>query len=177
MVYLGTFSIATLDTKDNYGYGYSRHNTNLTYHTFGSTLERAFFAYELPNGQYQINSYPLTNKTVVEVYRCDDKGLDRVNQEYTCIESNLELIKNKLYTAEKYWPSYQSDLKESESKRFTNIKVSFGYKERPVYIQIGKDNVRKNAKAFLDNAGLTNINIHRLYETLDEMNIAYNKRS
>lgn len=178
MVYLGTFSIATLDTRHNYSNGYGiRNRTNLAYHTFGSTPERAFFAYELPNGKYQINSYALTNKTVVEVYRCDDKGSDRVNQEYVSIENNIELIKNKMYTGAEYWPSYQGDLHEVEKNRFPNVAVSFGYKERPVYVQLGKLNVRKRAKDFLNSVGLTNIDIHRLYETSDEMNLAYNERS
>ena len=173
MVYLGTFSIATIKRQRHYGYGYR--GDNREYSTIDVTPERAFFAYEMPNGKYQINAYPITNKTVLEMYRCDDKGTHRTNEEFTSLETNLEIIQNKMYSG-KY--SYRvQHIDESEKKKYPNIEVSISYRDYPVYIQYGKENVRKNAFEYLKGADhLQGYDKSRLYETEEEFKNAYSRR-
>jgi hypothetical protein len=175
MVYLGTFSIATMKSQRNYNYGYYNNGNSYTYSTIDTTPERAFFAYELPNGKYQINAYPITNKTILEMYRCDDKGSHRTNEEFIDTEKNLEIIVNKTYSS-RY--SYHAEfIDESEKKKYPNIEMSLSYKDFPSYVQIGKDNVRKNAFEFLKNAEhLTGYDKSRLYETHKEFRDAYSSR-
>lgn len=175
MVYLGTFSIATMKRQRNYSYGYGRDRGSYEYATIDTTPERVFFAYEMPNGKYQINAYPIKNKTVLEMYRCDDKGTHRTNEEFTSIEANLEIIHNKIF-ASKY-SYYVQYIDESEKKKYPHIEVSLGYHDYPVYIQCGKENVRKNAFEYLKGAdNLQGYDKARLYETEEEFKNAYSKR-
>jgi hypothetical protein len=140
-----------------------------------ATPERAFFAYEMPNGKYQINAYPITNKTILEMYRCDDKGTHRTNEEFTLAETNLEIIQNKMY-AGKYSYNVQH-VDESEKKKFPHIEVSFSYRDNPVYIQCGKETIRKNAFEYLKGADhLQGYDKARLYETEEEFKNAYSRR-
>jgi hypothetical protein len=173
MVYLGTFSIATMKSQRNYGYGYS--GSSYTYSTIDATPERAFFAYEMPNGKYQINAYPLSNKTVLEMYRCDDKGTHRTNEAFTDIEQNLEIIRNKTYGGK--YSYYVQFINEEDKKKYPHIETSLKYRDYPVYIQLSKENVRKNAYEYLKNAEhLKGYDKSRLYETQEEFKNAYSSR-
>jgi hypothetical protein len=175
MVYLGTFSIATMKRQRNYSYGYGRDRGSYEYATIDTTPERAFFAYEMPNGKYQINAYPITNKTVLEMYRCDDKGTHRTNEEFTSLETNLEIIHNKIYASKHSYAVQYAD--ESEKKKYPHIEVSLGYRDFPVYIQCGKENIRKNAFEYLKGAdNLQGYDKARLYETEKEFKNAYSRR-
>ena len=176
MVYLGTFGIATLKQQNNYSYGYRSYTAK--YSCIAETPERAFFAYEQPDGKYQINAYPLTNKTVLEVYRCDDKGSHRVDEGFINVESNLDIIKNKMYTSRySYYVKLDESLQEEAKKLYSNIQVSIKYNDYPIYIQIGKDNLRKNAFNYLkDSEDLVGYDKSRLYETEEEFRNAYGQR-
>lgn len=176
MVYLGTFGIATLKQHRNYGYGYNLDARQ--YSCIDSTPERAFFAYEQPNGKFQINGYPLTNKTVLEVYQCKDKGSRGVDESFMSVENNLDIIKNKMYTSRyAYYVKFNDSLQGEAKNLYPNIDLSINYKDWPIYIQENKDNIRNNAFNYLKHAeDLKGYDKSYLYETEEEFRNAYGQR-
>lgn len=178
MVYLGTFNIATLSTKHQYGYGYSRNTVHLKY--IDETPERAFFAYEMPNGKYKLDDYPISNKIVKENYLASDKGQgERVDPQFTNTEVNIELIRNLMYTTKYSNCKLPDELRAEVQERLTKYEIS-GY-NRYAHIQKGKVDIRKNAVQYIkDNL---NIEIYsnqketldNLFESYEEMNEQWNK--
>jgi len=179
MVYLGTFSIASTESKELSRYNFSsRHDRNVSprkYTAINSTPERVYFAYELEDGTYQINGYPITNKTILEMYKCEDKGTNKTNSLFCNINENLNILRNCFHTSQYSWTiRYES---EEEFKKYLNIKYSFAYKDYSSYIQIGRENVRKNAFEYLKNSeDLIGYDKTRLYETIKELDEAHYKK-
>jgi len=179
MVYLGTFSIARLGTKYNYGYG---RNTT-TYMYIDETPERAFFAYEMPNGVYKISDYAVSNKVVKEVYRCDDKGSVRTNPLFLNEEENMEHIRDMMYTTRYSNTKYPKEKRALVEEQYKTgpIKLSNDNYIRYAHIQKGKNDIRKNAIEYIKE----NLDVEiysnkpeskdRIFETMAEMMTQYNK--
>ena len=179
MVYLGTFSIARLGTKYNYGYG---RNTT-TYMYIDETPERAFFAYEMPNGVYKISDYAVPNKVVKEVYRCDDKGSERTNPLFLNEDENMEHIQNLMYTTRYSNTKYPKEKRAEVEEQYKAgpIKLSNDNYIRYAHIQKGKADIRKNAVEFIKEH--LDVEIYsnkpeskdRIFETMAEMMQSYNE--
>lgn len=172
MVYMGKFSVASLSYKNEYGY-YSRDRAMHMY--ISETPERAFFAYEMPNGEYKISDYPLTNKTVKEVYRCDDKGSERTSSPFLDEDKNLEYIRNEVYTSRYSSVKYDSETRASIASN-SEIKFIDGW-IRYAHIQKGKTEVRKNAIQYINDHENLIIQIYsgktepksRIFESYEEL--------
>ena len=179
MVYLGIFSIARLGTKHNYSYG----RTNTTYMYIDETPERAFFAYEMPNGVYKISDYAVSNKVVKEVYRCDDKGSERTNPLFLNEDENMEHIQNLMYTTRYSNTKYPKEKRAEVEEQYKTgpIKLSNDNSIRYAHIQKGKTDIRKNAIEFIKEH--LDVEIYsnkpeskdRIFETVGEMMQQYNK--
>ncbi len=89
MIYMGKFVQASF--KRPYNYGYRNHTTERRGY-IESTPERYYFAYPQPNGTYTIKDYPLTNKTVVELYKASDKGKSVEETRFNDYETNHQMI-------------------------------------------------------------------------------------
>jgi hypothetical protein len=180
MVYLGTFSIARMETKHNYGYGRS---SNTTYMYIDETPERAFFAYEMPDGIYKVSDYAVSNKVVKEVYRCDDKGSARTNPLFLNEDENMEHIRNMMYTSRYSNTKYPKEKRAEITEQYKtgSIKLSNDNYIRYAHIQQGKTDIRKNAVEFIKEH--LDVEIYsnkqeskdRIFETMAEMLQQYNK--
>lgn len=183
MVYLGTFAVANLETKTRYNYGYSRNST--TYMCIGDTPERAFFAYEIPDDTYKLSDYPLSNKVVKEVYRCDEKDRgNRLDPRLSDESQNLEFIRDVMYTTRystvKYPEARRNEIAEKHSEK--GIKFSTDSWIRYAHVQKSKTDIRKNAIEFVK----ANLRVQiysgkdedasKIFETYDEMMSAYSHR-
>jgi hypothetical protein len=180
MVYLGTFSVATMATKSQYSYGWSRNTTHLKY--IDETPERAFFAYEMPNGKYRVDDYPLSNKVVKENYLASDKDRgERVNPQFTNIDSNMQLIRNLIYTCRYGNCKYPTERREEVRESIANFEMA-GY-NRYAHIQQGKTDIRKNSIQYIkDNLAIeiyTNQKetFDNLFESYEEMQEQWNKNN
>ena len=181
MVYLGTFSVANMSTKHNYGYGYSR--SAIYYKYIDETPERAFFAYEMPNGEYKISDYPLSNKVVKEVYRCDDKGTARTNPLFLNEDDNMQHIRNIMYTTKYSNTKYPLEKRDEIAEMYKESGVKFTNDSwiRYAHIQKGKTDIRKNAVEFIKEH--LDVQIYsgknedkgNIFETYEEMSGQYNK--
>jgi hypothetical protein len=179
MVYLGTFNIATLSTKIQYGYGYSRTTTHLKY--IDETPERAFFAYEMPNGKFRLDDYPLSNKVVKENYLASDKDQgERVNPQFTNTDTNIELLRNLMYTSRYSNCKLKNDHRREVKESLTNFEIA-GY-NRYAHIQKGKVDIRKNAVQYIKENLAIEIYSNKqeptdnIFETYEEMQKVYSRR-
>lgn len=84
MIFLGRFRYATRRQKRNYGYGRNEYQ-----YIVDEAPEHAFFAYPNKSGTgYNVESYPLTNKKIVELYRAEDKGKSFEENRFSDLETN-----------------------------------------------------------------------------------------
>jgi hypothetical protein len=180
MVYLGTFNVATMSSKHQYGYGYNRNTTHLKY--IDETPERAFFAYEMPNGKYRVDDYPLSNKVVKENYLASDKARgERIDPQFTNTETNMELIRNLMYTSRYSNCKLPAERREEVKESIANFEIA-GY-NRFAHIQKGKVDIRKNAiqyiKDHLDVEIYTNQKetYDNLFESYEAMQEQWNKNN
>jgi len=104
MIYLGTF--ITADIKEQYNYRSFHHGGREYSYHLENTPKHAYFAYPQNNGKYHVHAYPLTNKTVKELYSAADRGKSFEETCFNDYEQNrkyivgLQEIKIK---SEKYW--------------------------------------------------------------------------
>jgi len=180
MIYLGTFNIATLSTKHQYGYGWNRNTIHLKY--IDETPERAFFAYEMPNGKYRVDDYPLSNKVVKENYLASDKDQgERVNPQFTDTNTNMELLRNLMYTSRYSNCKLPTESREAIKESIAKFEIA-GY-NRYAHIQKGKVDIRKNAVQYIkDNLDIeiyTNQKetLDNLFESYEEMQEQWNKNN
>jgi hypothetical protein len=178
MVYLGTFNVATISTKHSYGYGYGR--ATQYYQYIDETPERAFFAYEMPNGKYQVSDYPLSNKVVKENYLASDRDKGaKSDPQFADLEKNLEHIRNITYTQKYSTCKYPTGKKEEIGKLYSNYEMT-GY-NRYAHIQQGKADIRKNAIQFIRENLAIEIysnkqeSVDTIFETYDEMQNKYSR--
>ena len=180
MVYLGTFNVATLSTKHQYSYGYSRNTTHLKY--IDETPERAFFAYEMPDGKFRVDDYPISNKVVKENYLASDKGQgEKVNPQFTNPDTNMELIRNLMYTSKYSTCKYPEERREEAKKAIAKFEIS-SY-NRFAHIQKGKVDIRKNAVQYIkDNLSMEIYTNQKepdsnLFESFEDMQEQWNKNN
>ena len=166
MVYLGTFNIATYAYSRNYGY---RNSNGQTFYYVNETPERAFFAYEDPDGTYNIKSYPIQNKIVKENYLASDKDKgDKVDPQFTDESKNLQMVLD-LALARKYEAKYSSEKIDEIKKQFSKMEYN---EYAPIcFMQKGKNNIRENAVNFIKEGNL--METTQIYFTKEEANIAY----
>lgn len=134
-VYLGTFNIARYNWISSYGY---RGTTKRFYH-IDETPERAFFAYENPNGGYTVKSYTPQNKVVKENYLAVDKGKgNRVDTRFSDEAANqamiLALALSKDYT-----------LLQQEPDQAAYPGIEYSGESGLCHIQKGRVDIRQNA--------------------------------
>jgi hypothetical protein len=171
MVYLGTFNIATYGYSRRYSYAYRR-DDNKTFYYVNETPERAFFAYEDPDGTYNIKSYPIQNKIVKENYLASDKGRgDRVDPQFIDESKNLQMVLD-LACARRYELKY-SDEKINEIKE-QYPKMKYGEYVPICFIQKGKINIRENAMGFIHEGNL--METTQVYLNKEDANYAYSNR-
>lgn len=89
MIFLGRFRYAT--ERQKYVYNRGR-GTNYEFVVDDEAPEHAFFAYPQTDGGYNVESYPLTNKKIVEVYKAEDKGKSFEESCFNDYETNKKLI-------------------------------------------------------------------------------------
>jgi hypothetical protein len=88
MIFLGRFR--TAEQTSRYVYSY---NSLSSYEYFVEEApEHAYFAYPQANGKYNVESYPLTNKKIVELYRAADKGKSFGETIFNDYEKNKSFI-------------------------------------------------------------------------------------
>jgi len=92
MIFLGRFRYATERQKYVYNRGYG---SNYQY-VVDEAPEHAFFAYPQTNGGYNVESYPMTNKKIVELYRAEDKGKSFEETTFNDFETNKKLLQSVL---------------------------------------------------------------------------------
>jgi hypothetical protein len=88
MIFIGRFRYATERQKYVYGRGYG---SNYQY-VVDEAPEHAFFAYPQANGGYNIESYPMSNKKIIELYRAEDKGKSFDETVFNDYETNKKLL-------------------------------------------------------------------------------------
>ena len=88
MIFLGRFRYATEKTKY-----YGRSNREFVVDV---APEHAFFAYPQTNGSYNVESYPMTNKKIVELYRAEDKEKSFDETRFNDFETNKDLLQSVL---------------------------------------------------------------------------------
>ncbi len=88
MIFLGRFRSATERQKYVYSSGYQ--------YVIEEAPEHAFFAYPQRDGSYNIESYPMTNKKIVELYRAEDKGKSFEETRFSDYETNKSLLQQVL---------------------------------------------------------------------------------
>jgi hypothetical protein len=165
MVYLGTFNTATYGYSRSYGY----RSDSKTFYYVNETPERAFFAYEDPDGTYNIKSYPIQNKIVKENYLASDKDRgNRVDPQFTDESKNLQMVLD-LALARRYEAKY-SDEKIKEIKE-QYPKMKYGEYDPICYIQKGKTNIRENALGFMKEGNL--METTQVYLNQQDANYAY----
>lgn len=88
MIYLGRWK--SVDCFERYQYGgYDRGYQP----EISSASDQVFFAYPQRNGKfYHVESYPITNKKVVELYRAEDKGKSFEETRFNDLEENKKMI-------------------------------------------------------------------------------------
>lgn len=182
MVYLGLFNIANLQTKHQYGYGYR----NTTIHKYiGEIPERAFFAYEMPNGKYKITDYPIQNKVVKENYLASDKGRgNRLDPKFTNEETNLQTLRDMMFTVSRYSTCKYINSEEAK-ERLKSLEIELDYSGYNTYahIQKGKVDIRKNAIQYIKENLSVEVysgkaeSTNDIYETYEDMQEQWNKNN
>ena len=84
MIFLGRFRYATERQHYVYGRGHQ--------YVVDEAPEHAFFAYPQANGGYNIESYPMSNKKIIELYRAEDKGKSFEETAFNDFETNKKLL-------------------------------------------------------------------------------------
>lgn len=141
-VYLGTFNIARYSWISNYGYGY-RATTERFYH-IDETPERAFFAYENPNGGYMVKSYPPQNKVVKENYLAVDKGKgNRVDPRFSDEAANQAMILALGLTKDRTLLQQEPD--QVAQIQATYPRIEYSGDSLLCHIQKSKVDIRQNA--------------------------------
>lgn len=169
MVYLGTFNIATYSYSRNYSYNYR--SDRKTFYYVNETPERAFFAYEDPDGTYNIKSYPIQNKIVKENYLASDKDKgDKVDPQFIDESKNLQMILD--FALSRGYEAKHSDEKIKEIKE-QYPKIKYGEYDSICFMQKGKTNIRENALSFIKECDLMQTN--EVYLNQQDSNEAYNK--
>jgi hypothetical protein len=145
MVYLGTFNIATYSYVRTYSSGW-RSSPMKLYH-INETPERAFFAYEDPDGTYNVKSYPIQNKIVKENYFASDRDKgNKYDSQFTDESKNLQMVLD-LALGRGYDIKFNED-KNSEVKE-QYPKMKYNEYDAICYIQKGKNQIRENAVHFV----------------------------
>jgi hypothetical protein len=169
MVYLGTFNIATYSYVRNYSHGYR--SDRKTFYYVNETPERAFFAYEDPDGTYNIKSYPIQNKIVKENHLASDKDKgDKVDPQFTDESKNLQMILD--FSLTNRYEAKHSDEKIKEIKE-QYPKMKYSHYDSICFMQKGKINIRENALSFIKECDLMQTN--EVYLNQQDANEAWNK--
>ncbi len=168
MIYMGKF--VPVNYKKPYNYGYSRQSDERRSY-IESTPERYYFAYPQPNGTYTIKDYPLTNKTVVELYMASAKGKSIEETRFNDYGTNHEMILFEQFTMTDYQKKNSHDdystLENEESiKAFDFInKPNYG-NYSIAYVGTSKENILDKAVEFFKT--LRNGKNNVLYKSYDE---------
>jgi hypothetical protein len=88
MIFLGRFRSAIERQK----YLYNRGTGSGYQYVVDEAPEHAFFAYPQRDGSYNVESYPMTNKKIVELYRAEDKGKSFEETRFSDYETNKSLL-------------------------------------------------------------------------------------
>jgi len=169
MVYLGTFNVATCAYSRSYSYGWR--NDGKTFYYVNETPERAFFAYEDPDGTYSIKSYPLQNKIVKENYLASDKDKgDRVDPQFADEEKNMQMLLD-LSLTRGYEAKYPVDKMNEIKQQYPKMKLG-GY-DSICYMQKGKTEIRANAVSFVLEHNL--VGTSEVYLNKEDANLAFSK--
>ena len=88
MIFLGRFRHAIEREK----YVYNRGTGSRYQYVVDEAPEHAFFAYPQRDGSYNVESYPMTNKKIVELYRAEDKGKSFEETRFSDYETNKSIL-------------------------------------------------------------------------------------
>jgi hypothetical protein len=161
MVFLGIFNVAQISYEYNYGYRYGNNHQKAYY--INNTPERAFFAYPQANGSYSIQSYPISNKVVKEVYRVKNNPIDGL---FLNEKDNMDFLQARA-TVNSYYITAMTELPEPE--RFKPHLIKTETYSSDIYYQKGSKDIRENAVMWAFEK--YNINNGKLFKTRQE---AYN---
>jgi hypothetical protein len=126
MIYMGKF--VPVKFKRPYGYSYSNSERRAY---IESAPERYYFAYPQPDGTYTIKDYPLTNKTVVELYMASDKGKKIEETRFNDYDTNYRMIMHNLFNKTDYQKKHKcTDYLYLEDEDPTN---AFDFINKPNY--------------------------------------------
>ncbi len=168
MVYLGTFNIATYSNLRSYSYDW-RNNSKKFYYV-NETPERAYFAYEDPDGTYNIKSYPIQNKVVKENYLASDKGRgNRVDPQFSDEAKNMQMILD-LALSRNYEAKYSIEKIDEVKAQYSKMK--YGEWNSICYIQKGKKEIRENSVQFIKENNLMD---YEIYPNIEEATEVYQK--
>ena len=145
MVYLGTFNIATYSYVRTYSSYYDR--TPKRFYHIKETPERAFFAYEDPDGTYNVKSYPIQNKIVKENYFASDRDKgNKYDSQFTDESKNLQMVLD-LALGRGYDIKFNEDKNREVKEQYPKMK--YNEYDAICYIQKGKNQIRENAVHFV----------------------------
>jgi hypothetical protein len=168
MVYLGTFNIATYSNLRSYSYDW-RNNSKKFYYV-NETPERAYFAYEDPDGTYNIKSYPIQNKVVKENYLASDKGRgNRLDPQFSDEAKNMQMILD-LALSRNYEAKYSIEKIDEVKAQYSKMK--YGEWNSICYIQKGKKEIRENSVQFIKENNLMD---YEIYPNIEEATEVYQK--
>lgn len=168
MVYLGTFNIATYSNLRSYSYDW-RNNSKKFYYV-NETPERAYFAYEDPDGTYNIKSYPIQNKVVKENYLASDKGRgNRLDPQFSDEAKNMQMILD-LALSRNYEAKYSIEKIDEVKAQYSKMKYSEW--NSICYIQKGKKEIRENSVQFIKENNLMD---YEIYPNIEEATEVYQK--
>jgi hypothetical protein len=168
MVYLGTFNIATYSNLRSYSYDW-RNNSKKFYYV-NETPERAYFAYEDPDGTYNIKSYPIQNKVVKENYLASDKGRgNRLDPQFSDEAKNMQMILD-LALSRNYEAKYSIEKIDEVKAQYSKMKYSEW--NSICYIQKRKKEIRENSVQFIKENNLMD---YEIYPNIEEATEVYQK--
>jgi hypothetical protein len=170
MTYLGRFFVVNTKLYNRYAYGNDR-----KFGYIDSAPERAFFSVEdaSKKGKYKIINYPITNKTVAEMYKSSDKGGEAFNELFTNVDKNLDMIRYIEHNSagQRYYWGWQF----TESVKDTMPKFDFIIEGGCHSIYIGKTKTNINVEALEYAKKYLEAPNYEMHPTKDKAQSAYNK--
>jgi len=139
MVFMGIFNVADISYDGNYSSYYSWNRNSKKAYYIESTPERAFFAYPQPDGSYSIQSYPISNKVVKEVYRVKSNPIDEL---FTNESDNMNLLQVRMTNGCGY---LSCSTKLNDPERFQSHLINKTPHSCNFYLQKPRKDIKVNA--------------------------------
>jgi len=167
MVFMGIFNVAEVSYDSSYSSYYSWNRNSKKAYYIESTPERAFFAYPQKDGSYSVQSYPISNKVVKEVYRVKENPIDEL---FANESDNMNLLQVRATNSGNY---IECIYHLSDPLRFQPHLIKTQSYSRDFYYQKGKKDIKVNAKMwfvanYFDDANSLDKSSKKLFDSREE---------